>query len=429
MNDERPIEKLLRRYAKTRRDDAGPARQLHPATRRLLQGEAARQFPKPKSKEKSGFDVFVAAFARRWIYAVGAIVVLAVSAVIISPALSKKKSPNQLALNEPRSETLAAIAPAANSYATNRAAAFGIVAGEVVTNSISYDSALITADARLDSLSVSSTRGDKGFSGGGNLRSPAIAPAAQVPRSIVASVAATSATAKREMGHMVVSDGVAKRSASPEPTASAELAYNISKGSVANVLVRDKTPLARGGALEKDSQQFYRQSFSNEQPVVAVKAKLLSTKLGSTTPVLENFQIEQSGSQLRVIDADGSTYHGEISATQTESQKQIAGYKADGKEVIALGVAYQSQLPDSYQFRVQGTNITLNQQVVFAWNCVPFTNALALSNASFVASELKKQDGAKMPQQFPGFQNSYINGRAQVASEKEIEINARPVSP
>ena len=96
MNDERPIEKLLRRYAKKRRDDADPVRQLHPATRRLLQGEAARQFPKPKSTETSGFDVFGAAFARRWIYAVGAIVVLILGqAAVLWPALKAASIPPQ----------------------------------------------------------------------------------------------------------------------------------------------------------------------------------------------------------------------------------------------------------------------------------------------------------------------------------------------
>src|SRR5258708_7976420 len=48
MDNERPIEKLLRRYAKKRRDDpAATGLELHPATRRLLQGEVSRQFPKP----------------------------------------------------------------------------------------------------------------------------------------------------------------------------------------------------------------------------------------------------------------------------------------------------------------------------------------------------------------------------------------------
>src|SRR5437667_2602275 len=45
MDNERPIEKLLRRYAKKRRDDpAARGVELHPATRRLLQGEVSRQF-------------------------------------------------------------------------------------------------------------------------------------------------------------------------------------------------------------------------------------------------------------------------------------------------------------------------------------------------------------------------------------------------
>jgi hypothetical protein len=146
--------------------------------------------------------------------------------------------------------------------------------------------------------------------------------------------------------------------------------------------------------------------------------------------VLANFQIEQSGNKLRVIDGDGSTYLGEVAPDQAYGLAQNAAFKNDGKEKLAdeLKAEQQKQTANAYQFRVTGTNRTLNQQVVFAWNCIPMTNALAFSNSSFAASELKKLDAAKMPQQFPGFQNSIINGRAQIESEKEIEINARPVS-
>ena len=47
MEPERKIEKLLRAYAKKRRAQAGDPLTLHPATRRLLQGEVARRKPKP----------------------------------------------------------------------------------------------------------------------------------------------------------------------------------------------------------------------------------------------------------------------------------------------------------------------------------------------------------------------------------------------
>jgi hypothetical protein len=65
---------------------------------------------------------------------------------------------------------------------------------------------------------------------------------------------------------------------------------------------------------------------------------------------------------------------------------------------------------------------------VFSWNCVPITHALTFSNSSFAESELKKFDTTKMPQPFPGFQNSIIDVRAGIASEKGIEIHAAPVS-
>ena len=48
---ERPIEKLLRAAAKKRRDEAGAPFELHPADRRLLQGEVARQFASRAARE------------------------------------------------------------------------------------------------------------------------------------------------------------------------------------------------------------------------------------------------------------------------------------------------------------------------------------------------------------------------------------------
>ena len=164
--------------------------------------------------------------------------------------------------------------------------------------------------------------------------------------------------------------------------------------------------------------------------MLAKKVMTISGGAKQITPVLASFQIEQSGNKLRVIDGDGSTYHGEVTPNQAYGLAQNAAFKNDGKVQLGseLRDQQQKQTDNSYQFRVEGTNRTLNQQVVFSWNCVPITNALAFSNSSFAAGELKKFDATKMPQQFPGFQNSIINGRAQISSEKEIEINARPVS-
>ena len=434
MNEERPIEKLLRRYAKKRRDEAGPARDLHPATRRILQSEVARQFPKPASKERSAFEEFWAAFSRRWIYAVSVLVVLMVVAAVMLPALSKSKSKTQLAQREIESpaEALIAAAPAAieATPATPASVAVDELAFAFETNGAASVAPVALADNSRDELVRSRFGADRDFrSGGGNIAvatdSATIKPSAP-PTS--ENLSAVSTGAKQEKGSDLFLGAVAQ---TQNPTvANTDLTVNTTKGSVANSLNLDKGWLARGGGLqEKDAEISYRQNFANDQ-VLAKKVMAVSGETKAITPVLANFQIEQSGNKLRVIDGDGSTYHGEVAPELAYSLAQNAAYKSDGKQKLAgeQRADQQQQAVGAYQFRVEGTNRTLNQQVVFYWNCVPITNAPSFSNSSLAASELKKFDAAKMPQQFPGFQNSIINGRAQIASEKEIEINARPVT-
>ena len=53
MEPERKIEKWLKAYAKKRRAQTGEPFKLHPATRRLLQSEVARDKPKPEDEDES----------------------------------------------------------------------------------------------------------------------------------------------------------------------------------------------------------------------------------------------------------------------------------------------------------------------------------------------------------------------------------------
>ena len=71
---ERPIEKLLRAAAQKRRDEAGAPFELHPADRRLLQGEVARKFAKPQRENRS----FAEAVAQLWPRLAGGVAILAV---------------------------------------------------------------------------------------------------------------------------------------------------------------------------------------------------------------------------------------------------------------------------------------------------------------------------------------------------------------
>ena len=97
MEPERQIEKLLRASAKKRRDEAGAPKELHPATRRLLQAEVARR--SRKADEGNFFLTLNALFRRKLVFALCVVAVCAVAASFLLPALSKAKSKSTLAFN------------------------------------------------------------------------------------------------------------------------------------------------------------------------------------------------------------------------------------------------------------------------------------------------------------------------------------------
>ena len=89
MEPERDIEKLLRAYAKRRRAKAGDAFTLHPATRRLLQGEVARQTP-PAADEPESWSLWDV-LRERWAALLGFALVVFFMASLVLPPLSKAK--------------------------------------------------------------------------------------------------------------------------------------------------------------------------------------------------------------------------------------------------------------------------------------------------------------------------------------------------
>jgi len=89
MEPERDIKKLLRAYAKRRRAKAGDAFTLHPATRRLLQGEVARQTP-PAPDEPESWSLWDV-LRERWAALLGFALVIFFMASLVLPPLSKAK--------------------------------------------------------------------------------------------------------------------------------------------------------------------------------------------------------------------------------------------------------------------------------------------------------------------------------------------------
>src|SRR5438552_11277642 len=96
---ERPIEKALRACARKRRADAGAPLDLHPANRRLLQGEVARQFAEDHRQPRS----FPERLARLWPRFAWGLAIFAGLAVAVSlwvPGWNKTKNEFTLAKND-----------------------------------------------------------------------------------------------------------------------------------------------------------------------------------------------------------------------------------------------------------------------------------------------------------------------------------------
>src|SRR6267154_4227241 len=102
---ERDIEKTLRDYAKRRWEQAGTPPPMHPATRRMLQGEVAR-LKKRRPPASSWTQFLWGSWPRILLNA--AVALLLVTAVLLLPSLTKNKNSSQsqtlLAKNERSSD-------------------------------------------------------------------------------------------------------------------------------------------------------------------------------------------------------------------------------------------------------------------------------------------------------------------------------------
>jgi hypothetical protein len=493
MNEERPIEKLLRRAAKKRSDEAGPAPELHPANRRSLQAEVTRQFPKPDTTKQSALAEFWAGLTQRWIYALGIFLVLAVAAIVILPAVSKSKGQKKLAQSapdespfkmelakrtEPASELIPATAAIIASDSARELAPSGggnfaplpVASAPVATPAGSFDRQIserrdlgatgvatladsVTASGNFDG-STTRTEGaarpmvaDDSTDTVNRPPNPSVTARAQPTRSGRFSGSSGSpalieaaSKAKTEANEPAADFGTEKKAFdSVESPTTAQLGAATTES--APSALGDKNWLARGGGAERERTIRNSQAFSNlsaEEPM-QTRIKTAPT-LKDLVPVLVNFKIEQEGRQMQVIDGDGSVYRGVVDEENTlykqvvtqQEQKLSAAYDNNLKfqsPKVGRQVANKSEAASYYFYRVEGTNRSLNQNVVFTWNFIPTNEAIAAAQLNY-KEVLQKTDATKLPSQFPELlQNSFINGRAQFGEGREVEVNAVPVKP
>ena len=209
-------------------------------------------------------------------------------------------------------------------------------------------------------------------------------------------------------------------------------------------------------AFNNSAQRFYRNTAVTEE----------LKKSGKLT-VLDEFTVEQNGDTLTVVDRDGSVYNGFARLAGTERQninaesgnpiqmvpnsssggragavlsqnnmnRAPAQNQAPDQSVAAqnLGAVQSLQIqnptePQNYFFRVEGTNRSLNQRVVFSGNILQ-NNAAGVqtfNNSQAIRAQQNTVTGNQFNfnnRQSP-VQNNFINGRVQLGNTKPTEFNA-----
>ena len=154
--------------------------------------------------------------------------------------------------------------------------------------------------------------------------------------------------------------------------------------------------------------------------------------------VLRLFEVEQIGQQIRVVDDDGSIYDGEIEQPPVKEALSQPSLETGLKKNLepearrtesAIGANVGQVASQTVFFRVAGTNLTLNQLVVFQGNFLASTNQI---RSTSLGAKLSLDQPAVGPVQNHSLQgqqlpNDLIQGQATIGNSNRIQINASPV--
>src|ERR1035437_8001985 len=482
---ERPIERLLRAAAKKRRDESGAPLELHPATRRLLQGEVARKYAKP-GREKRGFAEMLGQLWPRFAGGAAIFAVLALAVYVLVPGPDNGKPKALLAKNEPflrvqqakqplpsasaevattpASPTPAPSAvPQAVAFADKPAPALAtparrlgteqeelpkdriampveLAAGKKVTAAAAPQLAdrKEVAEAKVEASVGPVAQVPAGAVSGALERRYGVGRQPVPPARLTAAPAAATVVAADESaslaGDKAAQPGFAYKSLAEVASANRPKPASTTTDSLLRYAAED-----RSGAKPGSTTQWFAQVTPESKTKLA-----LADKAAPAHPVLASFQVEQAGPALRIVDGDGSVYSGYVQiAAAARRQRSTKAESSTGTRAPQTLGAVIEEIPTasrdsdhsaqpSYFFRVAGTNRSLNKKVVFTGNLTMATNLVLLQAAT---NYLKLGGGvggfqasAPQPGVLPLLQ-SRILGKVVVGNGKAVEINAIPTSP
>jgi hypothetical protein len=481
MEPERKIEKLLRAYAKKRRAQAGDPLTLPPAMRRLLQGEIARRKPKPGDDEEASVTLWEL-FRQRWALFAGFAVIVFFGAALFLPALSasKKRAQNVNAMNNLKEIGVAAQMAADENHGrlpisldvlTNQLALYKVLTDPESGKPFIY----IAGGQKLDGLSSNSVLAysladKKGhavlFADGrvevvngvrlAELTNRGLPQLMAANESVNRQLLETPATSKDTQGIAVAAPTISGQPKSEAERSNVNLSDSGAITTISGTFAANapaaappaidqlaKAPSAAGSNFKTPAGSVQFATAAQNYNTSAQNSFKNTVALKQATAVLANFQVQQNGTAIRVVDADGSVYDGAL-------QPEIAGAQNEQVTAGALTLpmnreksiasrdepqqAENSQMAQNYFFRVAGTNLTLKQNVVFVGNLLANFKVTANGqqannrNGNFSGGGGAGSGGqlqSAITNQLP-WSNSRIAGTAVISDTNNIEIDAVP---
>lgn len=435
----RPIESELQAWAQARRDAAGGPFELHPVSRRLLQDEVARLYP-PGEEIPAPPIAWWRLLGPRLAFA-SALAALAVVAVLQwtpgpessgSFDLAKTQTPS-LAENEAVSAPPPEPEPAPSTR-TAPAASAPVPA--------------VIAKAAEPEPPTGSTLADV----------PAAVPADEpdnLPPAVVrrraqpleTSIARDSS--EREPERVALAPVRSPRPASTadrgESASMLQQRYGLAASQPAaatgeRFVATAATPSPPEPAIERTQDA----QFSNTQRFTQVMRYRPNFNSPPRPPILESFVIEQTGEQLRVVDADGSVYEGRLElpadiepgGVQAQATAGAAAQQMPTAEAQFRGAGLASNQTALFEnrFRVVGRNLTANVPVIFEGTLSGDPGQLAqtvFANQAPTAAVANQQQQLLLNNfqnqlQLP---NARIRGQATFGNNSRLQIEAAPANP
>ena len=172
-------------------------------------------------------------------------------------------------------------------------------------------------------------------------------------------------------------------------------------------------PAAASLAQNRQTINFRRQFSQN------AANQAFRSKLKQTLNILNEFQVEQTDHEIRVIDADGSTYSGKLEPLAQKNARGIFNQKqnyAAPASRAAGSFGDKAQAATEFYFRATGYNSSLKKRLVFEGNYI----------ASSVSAQKKaaKAEAEERDEEIP----ARITGTAKIRGESPVQIDAIAVS-